>query len=1007
MAPQKSTKKFAHLHVHTEHSSLDGLGTIKDYVDRALVLGQPAMAITDHGNLCGAPEFYHYARKVGIEPIIGEEFYFVPDVTQKQRKEDEKARYHVVILAKGEAGYRVLTELSSESHRNYYYKPLIDRKMLEQLGDDARHLTVFSGCAASIINVKLMEEDYDAANFEVQWWRDTFPNFYIEMMNHECDFDKPINDRLLQMARAFDLPIVITNDPHYVVPEDDCHHDALLAIQTASDIDDPNRFRFSGSGYYLKSRKEMRRAFREWGPDVWAEGARNTLKIAKDCRTRIPEWESRTWHLPTFPDTDDSKTLLKKLTSRGLKRRGLRDNEEYVARARHELKIINQVGIADFLLITMDIIQAAREKGIPVGPGRGSVCGSLVCYLIGIHKIDPIKYTLRFDRFLNPARPRMPDIDTDFGQKRRMEMFTYVEEKYGLENVVHVAVHSRMKTKAAFQSLAKAYGVSHTDRIRISKELDEDAEDSNLPLEMTENFPELSAQVKRLAGVKKGVSTHPAGVIIADPQVSIRNIVPEMWLANTKRMVGQYNLDAAEETGLMKEDFLGLRTLDTIDECVQLIEATTGEVLDPDSWLPDEEVDDADVYAMLAEGRTSGIFQMEGPVNQRGCKQVKPKEFEDIVSITSLYRTGPIAAGYPKIFNENRKSGRNRIEYAHPLLKPILEDTWGVILYQEQVMTIAEVLAGFDMVRVDDIKEAIKHKKGPLMVSLRPEFIKGCAETNGIDEETSDAIWSDIEGYSGYSYNRSHAVAYSFSTYQTARLKALWPAQYLTALLRTVDSSNPTGKERREGYLREAAGLDLEIYKPDINKSQTYAYPEEGGIRFGFADIKGVKTAGTRIVEGRPEGGYQTMSQVETVVKNKGIMEKLAKAGALDCLGYESTDEGAEELLQWNFTDMMRNFRRTYRDQVVLPEESIDGHVQLVGEIYKITKGKTKTDKNFLTWKIRWSPSDSFDIRLWSGTERHWNLPLGSVVMVAGEFEPKWLNISIGNPHQIRVVHRA
>lgn len=1275
------TDKFAHLHVHTQFSMLDGLGSVDEYVLKAKEHGQKHLAITDHGTLCGLPEFYNTTRKHGIEPVLGSEFYFVEDAGRAKEEKDNN-RYHVVMLAKGLRGYQSLAELSTESNRAFYYKPMIDRTMLESL-ERPEDFVVLSGCAGSVISQAIIDGDIDKAEAEVMWWRETFPNFYMELQHHDTEFDRNLNRGLVKLAKKYGLPWVITNDPHFVEAEDAKHHEVLLAVQTNADIDDPNRFRFDGEGYHLKTRAEMLKAFRQYGKEVWREGARNTLKIAEECYVRIPDWEARTWHIPKYARVKNSYKELKRLTIQGLRERGMMDEPEYVEQAKHELKVFKETNLADFMLITRECIEWAREQDIPVGPGRGSVCGTLVGFLIGIHKIDPIRYGLRFDRFLNPARPKMPDIDTDFGQARREEMFTHVEEEYGAENTVHVAAFQRMRMKRAFQSIGKAHGISFTDRIEISKMLSDDEEvEDTLPIEVQEAYPELAAQLVRLAGVKSSVSAHPAGVIIADPRDDIRKLVPEMWIASSKRWVGQYDLEAVEDMGLLKQDFLGLRTLDTIQECTKLIEARTGERVDPDSWMPDEEEHDRRIYSMCAKGRTAGVFQMEGPVNQRGCREVRPRSFEDLVSVTSLYRTGPIQAGYPKQFNENRVNGKSSIEYPHPLLKPILEDTWGVILYQEQVMTIAEVLAGFSQERVDDIKEAIKHKKSALMVSLEPEFVKGCSDTHNIPEHISKAIWKDIEGYSGYcltgdvtieraffnehsdpssddtffhkhikiedlykrwhldtknrkflrkrglkiralvdgvikvgrcidvvengvqpvwkitladgkhitstaghrhltpggwvearnlnvgsklvvdsevqaekqtntiywdgeglgrgwyshrtpersmaadgymrpvdhghstalrlvteelpdhcercgatkedgtildrahldgdrtnntrenvqrlcrrchkahdrdsvvhnwkrgtlpqavqivaiesageqqtydlvmedeghnflangilthnSYNRSHAVAYTFVTYQTARLKLLYPMEFISALVRTVPNSKQ-GKEKRSTYLKEALRRGIKVLPPDINISADKATPdyEANAIRFGLTDIAGVGAAAMKkIEEGRPEGGYTSFEELADVVRNKGTMNALANASALESIGIPGDESETERLLAWTFRDRMAKYRKKYKDRVRLPQR--DGQeVILMGELFKATRGSTKTGKPYMTWKIRWSLTESFDVRLWSETMSLWKIPEGSIVIVQGEWESRWLNVSIGDPGRVRLVRRG
>lgn len=988
---------------------LDGLGTIDEYVERAKELRQPALAITDHGVMAGHPEFYKQCREAGVEPILGVEFYFVEDVEFRPEKGDSYDRYHFVVLARGEEGYKLLCELSNQAHKQFYKFPLLDRKDLEALGDAAEHLVVLSGCAGSIISTHVREGNMRAAAREVVWWREIFPHFYMELQHHDTEFDYDLTRGLLALAKKYRVPWVITNDPHFAHEEDAPYHDTLLAVQTGSDVDDPDRFRFDGEGYYLKSAKEMAETFSIYGDKVWKRGMKETLRIAELCKTRISTWEERTWHIPRYPDANgDSMKMLKKLTLKGLKQRGLND-PKYIRQVKHELAVIEQMDLADFLLITWDCIEWARNQGIPVGPGRGSVCGTLVGYLIGIHKIDPIRYKLMFERFLNPERPRMPDIDTDFGQSRRAELFGYVEDKYGIENVVHVATYQRMKLKKAIHSVGKAYGMAFNDRMDLSKKLSDDDDDpleETLPIEIMEAYPEMAATLERLSGIKSSYSTHPAGVIIADPRDEIRKLVPEMWIASTKKMVGQYDLEAAEAMGLLKQDFLGLRTLDTIDECVRLVEQSTGEVLDPDSWIPDEEEHDREIYKMLAKGKTAGVFQMEGVVNQRGCREVKPRSFEDLVSITSLYRTGPIKAGYPKRFNENRRSGT--IAYYTPELEPILGDTWGVILYQEQVMEIAAKLAGFSMELVDDIKEAIKHKRSALMVSLQPQFVEGCAN-NGISEYAAERIWKDIEGYSGYSYNRSHAVAYTFVTYQTARLKYLYPLEYHTALLRTVKGSSAAAKEKREWYLKETIEAGYKVLPPDINISESTATPdhEAGAIRFGFEDVKGIGEAmATRILEVREEqGAFESYEQVMDAVNNKGAAQTLADVSALESIGVKGDTQRTEELLNWVFKDRMAKYRKKFKKRIRLPE--YDGQdVVIIGQIMSITKGRTKRGAQYATWKLRYSITDSFDVRLWSGTEQLWALPEGSIVMVFGKWEERWMNIGIGDPSRVRVIKR-
>lgn len=995
---------------------LDGLGTIDDYVARA----DGHLAITDHGTLCGVPQFYQTARKAGVEPIIGEEFYYVADATDRPAKgEKPPERCHVVILGRGQRGYEVLAELSTETHRNFYYKPLLDIRMIEQLGADARHLVCLSGCANSEISELVLKDEMGEAEARIQWWREMFPYYYVELQHHGTEFDRKLNTGLIRLARKFRIPWVVTNDPHYVVREDHQHHDALLAIQTAANLEDEDRFRFSGSGYWLKTADEMRSAFRDYQATIWTKGAANTLEVARLCHTRIPQWESRSWHIPPYPGVEDAQRELVRLARTGLRARGLEGDSRYRARMDRELADFATAGIASFMLITVECVQWAKEQGIRVGPGRGSVCGTLVGYLIGIHKIDPVKYDLKFERFLNIARPKMPDIDSDFEPGRRGEMFVHVAEKYGIENCVHVAAYQSMKVRAAFGSLAKSYGVEFTDRLRLAKllpkagasdddqaDLDEDSFTAEF-LTAIEGYEydgvPFRETLLRLAGIKRSIQAHPAGVIIADPADHIRRIVPEMWLASSKQMCGQYDLEAVEELGLLKQDFLGLRTLETITECIRLVEERTGEVVDPDAWVPDDEPDDDKVYELLATGATAGVFQLEGATNTAGIKAIQPVCFEDIVSCTSLYRTGAISAGFPKIFLANRRAGdTTAVEYAHPALEPILGRSWGVVLYQEQVMEMGERIAGFSMEQVDDIKEAIKHKKSTRMAAMRPLFVRGAMRTVGATKTEAREMWRMIEGYSGYGYNRSHAVAYSFLTYQTARLKQLYPREFACALLRTVKAKKEH-VQKRALYLADVrgSGEDVKINGPHINRSDVGAIPTTRGIRFGFEDLAGIGAKqAKKIVDGRPEGGYTSLDEVAKVVNNVGVMEVLRNSCALAELGEPGERRLRDQLLNYQSRDALAQFRDEFEGLLVRPEDrdDPDEYVSLYGEIITRTVGASKKNKSpYLTLHVRWSAADTWNVRLWSSTEHIWDyLEVGTVVRIHGKWEDDWENVSLG-----------
>lgn len=1010
-------QKYVSLHNHTEHSLLDGKGTIKDYVARAKQLGMPALAITDHGTLSGSWEFYTECLANGIEPILGSEMYFVPNA---QDVKDEKVgeRFHISILARNEAGFATLVEMNNASHHQFYYKPIIDRPLIEGLSKaDRKNLVVLSGCAGSIISRKAVGGVEGDVHEELMWWRRQFRNFYIELMHHDTSIDRKLNKRLLKLAGRHDLPWVVTNDPHYVLKEECEHHDALLAIQTSSNLDDEDRFRFDGSGYHLRSAREMARAFSAYGDEVWKPGAQASLDIAKTCKLRIPSWDARSWHIPKFPGCDDAQGELKRLAYRGLRERGLADNEEYVARLKHELKEFRKVGMADFLLITADAIREAKKRGIRVGPGRGSVCGTLVGYLIGIHKIDPIRYNLLFERFLNPERPKMPDIDTDFQRSRRHEMFTYTDELYGEENTMRVGAFQRFKTLAAWKSLAMAYGVPFQAANAISKQILEDEEgDAVLPPDVELAYPELHATLKAFRGLRRGLQRHPAGVIIFDPHDPIQKLIPEMRVSDKSgkniNYVSQFDLDVAAGLGLLKQDFLGLRTLDTIEECVKLVKERYGEVIEPDDWIPGEEEGDKYVWKMLREGKTAGVFQMEGGANHRGIQEIRCGEFEDIVSCTSLYRAGPMIAGAPKRYLENKKDKKIRV--AHKSMEPYLRNSWGEMIYQEQMFEILRNLADFSWARVDDAKTAMTKKDAAKMEAIHSDAIKGFQEVSGMSEAKAEEVWEMIAAQASYLFNRSHAVAYSFLTYQTARLKYLYPLEFLAALLRTVEPKNDADKGKRESYMTEALSMNFKIMPPDVNISDDRFMPNgDDELLFGLVDIKGVGESAVqkmmkarRKIRKKRDRDFRSVDEVADAVNNKGVVKALAAAGALRSLGVEPEVALQEELLRWQFTDPVKPYRKKYRKKIKYPKRDNSWAV-LVGEITKTEKSKTKNGLDYMRWTIRCEPGIEYRITLWSEMEEYFKLGKGSIVLLQGKYSAQWSNIGISDPSDVRVLVKS
>lgn len=1016
-------RQRAELHLHSEFSTLDGLGKIPQYVAAAKRRGITALGLMDHGQLGGVFEHYHECRTNDIEPVLGEEFYYVPSVAER-RAAKSQARFHVGILGKGEKGYRVLKELNDAAHSQFYGKAIIDRPLLEQLGKDARHLVCLSGCAGSVISQAILNGDAlidnNEAADELKWWIRTFPNFYIELQHHGQDTDTDLTLGLLDLAVAFDLPTVITNDCHYVKEEDAGDHDAILAIGTNAEIDDPDRFRFEGDGYHLRTRAELRRQFvnEGFGTDWTTEGLNNSLAIAKDCRTRIPSWENRTWHIPAFPGTNNAYRTLVSQTKSGLRKLGLLGDPAYVAQAKHELTKIRETGIADFLLIVGECNTWARAQGIRVGPGRGSACGSLVSMAVGIHTVDPLKADLKFERFLNPERPKMPDVDTDYQPSRRDEVVQHMKELYGEENVIQVAAYQTMGVKGVFRKLAKANGITYPEQNRLAKLLnipawhDQDDEDDSqddagtfLPAELEENYPDLYRQMRALLGTKSGISSHAAGLLIFDKNDPIKDLVPKMWLTNQKRLAASFDLKSTEKMGLMKDDKLVLRTLDTIQLCVDFLKAK-GIEIEPNDWVMDSEPGDRDVYRMLASGRTAGVFQMEGQANSRGIQDIKCSRFEDIVACTSLYRAGPIGAGAPGRYLENKRGRQIRV--AHPLLKPILKNSWGEMIYQEQMMEICHEIAGFSWTETDDVKETVRFKDADRMATFKDRFLEGCATTSGLDPETAATIWSMIESQSTYLFNRSHAYAYSIVTYQTARLKHLYPLEYMTAYLATVKPNSDSAKARRQRVLAESHEMGFKILPPDVNKSYPHmccGENEDGKwMRFGFVDIKGVGESSAAKLMAQREDGFYRMSEVS--ILDKRTLDALAMCGALTSIGGPRVStRQMEKLVEWDWVDRMGKFRAELRPMVKFPDH--DGQwCQIAGELVSKESRTTKTGKTFKTWILKWDPATRLKVCVWQDAMAAWDTPVGSIVAVEGKYSRDFDNVGVNDSDFVTVLAR-
>lgn len=907
---------FAHLHLHTEYSLLDGAARIKDVVAGAAAMGQPAIAITDHGNLYGVVDFVKTARQHDIKPIIGIEAYFTDGSRFDRPTGDQNKRYHMILLAENEVGYRNLLQLSSKSFlEGYYYKPRMDFELLSQHSEG---IIATSGCLGGMVPQLLgpdfvSEEgnkgtarDFDAAVAAAAKFQDIFgrDNFFIEVQDHGLGAQKRIMDDLLSVARKIDAPLLATNDAHYTRREEHDAHDALLCIQTGSLRNEPGRLRFDGSEHYLKSGEEMRALFPD---DTFPAACDNTLWIAERSNVDL---EFGKILLPQFPvpQGETEVTYLRKLVEQGTRDRyGAEPGAHVWERVEHELKIIEEMGFPAYFLIVWDLIRHARDNGIRVGPGRGSAAGSIVSYVLRITDIDPIKYGLIFERFLNPGRKSMPDIDMDFDERYRGEMIRYAAEKYGQDRVAQIITFSTIKGKQAIRDAARVLGHPYSLGDRVAKAmppsilgkdptLDQvlDPPDQGAPSEvrdwyanaqplreMYEGDPAVKEVVdvaKGLEGLRRQDSIHAAAVVIAPEPLD--NIVPVQRKGEGAETVTQYEMHGVEDLGLLKMDFLGLRNLSIIERCLELLEQTTGERVDIDN-VP---LDDDKTFELLQSGNTIGVFQMEGSAMRALIRSLRPDSFDDVIALVALFRPGPMGANMHNLYAD-RKNGRAPVEELHPAVTESLADTYQIMVYQEQVMKVAQDLAGYSMADADNLRRAMGKKIKSVMQAEEEKFVAGCLE-QGHSEETGREMFRLIGHFAGYGFNRSHAAGYGLVAYQTAYLKAHYPAEYLASLL-TATKSN---KDRTAIYLNECRQMGIEVLVPDVNESESDFTVHDGRIRFGLSAIRNVgEGVVEKIVEARADGAFESfqdfVNRVDVSALNKRTVESLIKAGAFDALG--------------------------------------------------------------------------------------------------------------------------
>ncbi len=889
---------FVHLHLHTDYSLLDGACSIPRLMERAAELRMPAVAMTDHGNLFGAVKFYHAALKHGIKPIIGCEVYVAP-TNRFDRTSDVERYHHLILLCADERGYRNLVKLASAAYlEGYYYKPRVDKDLL------ARHsegLIALSGCLKGEVTSALAADRYDAARQSAYDLRDIFGkgNFYLEIQDQGLAEEAKVNPQLARLSRETGIPLVATNDCHYINRADARAQEVLMCIQTGKALSDPHRMKFATDQFYFKPAEEMLVPFREV-PDALAR----TLEIAERCHLHLEKAQHVFPHF-AVPAGETVDTFFQKVARQGfaerrpaLERRRAEGRlrhplEAYEERLEREMELILEMKFAGYFLIVWDFMRFAREKCIPVGPGRGSAAGSLVSYALHITDIDPLQYDLLFERFLNPQRITFPDIDIDFCMRRRGEVIDYVTEKYGRENVSQIITFGSMGAKAVVRDAARVLDMPFAEADKIAKlipnalniTLEEALAQSAELRHLRDQDPrvkDLLAIAASLEGLARHASTHAAGVVISPRP--LEEIVP-LYKSNKQEITTQYAMDDLEKIGLLKMDFLGLTTLTILDDCVKLIEQTRGEKLSLDS-LP---LDDPPTYELLGKGLTAGIFQFESRGMTDILRRVKPSRLADLTALNALYRPGPIQGGMIDDFIA-RKSGKKRVVYDLPQLQDILEETYGVIVYQEQVMQIAASVAGFSLGEADVLRRAMGKKNHDEMVAMREKFLAG-ARSRQVPEKKAEKLFDLMEQFAGYGFNKSHSAAYALVAYQTAYLKTHYPVEFMSALL-TAETGNA---DKLTYYLNECRDMGIDILPPDVNSSdRTFTpsgAPPDQGIRFGLTAIKNVGDAAIQSVLearrrlGRFDNLFQFCENVDLRLLNKRVIESLIKAGAMDSLG--------------------------------------------------------------------------------------------------------------------------
>ncbi len=968
---------FTHLHVHTEYSLLDGAARIEPLVAKAAEMGMDSLAITDHGVMFGVVDFYKAARKAGIRPIIGCEVYTAARTRFDRDPEKDKRRGHLILLAENNEGYKNLIRMVSRSFtEGFYYKPRVDRELLRRYSGG---IIAASACLAGDVQRKLLEGDYEGAKQIALEFRDIFgkDSFFLELQDHRLPEDARVNPQLIRMSRETGIPLIATNDVHYINREDAGYHDVLLCIQTSSCLNDPDRMKFANDQFYLKSEEEMRALF----PEI-PEAIENTHKIAERCQVTF---DFDHLHLPQFvpPEPYDNESYLRSLCRAGAEERYGRITPELEERISYELRTIVGMGYVEYFLIVWDFINFAKSRGIPVGPGRGSAAGSVVAYCLKITDIDPLKYGLIFERFLNPERISMPDIDVDFCYERRGEVIDYVVQQYGRDHVSQIITFGTMKAKQAVRDVGRVMQVSYARTDAVAKMIPFDlhmtiarAMEVNPELKKTyEEDPEIHRLIdvaQALEGMPRNASTHAAGVVISrDP---LDDYVP-LYMSD-KGVSAQFNMVTIEELGLLKMDFLGLRTLTVIQDALDAIEQIHGRKVDFSAMA----FDDPAVFRMIADGNTLGVFQLESGGMTQFMKSLGPDCMDDIIAGISLYRPGPMDSIPTYIRNKKNPEG---ITYQDPHLEPILNVTYGCLIYQEQVMQIVRDLAGYSYGRSDLVRRAMSKKKADVMLQEEEYFVNGrpaedgqaavpgCV-ANGIPENVAREIFAHMVSFASYAFNKSHAAAYAVVAYETAWLKYHYPAEFMAALMTSV--SDDSAKIAQ--YIRNCREHGIRVLPPDINQSSRKFAVTDGAVRFGFT---GIRNVGDGVIEEilrarEHTGGFTSfqnfIDSLDVSRVNKKAVESLIKAGAFDCLNgnraqlsavYEPLLDSAHDLSKNNVPGQISLFG----DMEMMMDAGADRVTFQMPEIRDFSRQRRlEMEKEVLGVYVSGHPLDDFEERI-------------------------------------------